>query len=559
MTLTKEDLLRAFLRRHSAFGAYVSTGDEEAALVTFNVAHVLAPGNDGATMNSGTGVQSSGPIAYKNESGITITEIALVFCGWKHTLNAADTVSVASYSPTWTAGGKAGVAPTVTPGDTIITDWLTLDAPWLPGTNLTIAVSATPTQSGEVPRSRDTSVESFRPHGILSRAMSNTPGLNPLRLGFMGDSIFNNNGLPPTRAADDICPSVQFTIIGSTLFQQLANLSRRLAYFQTLGVTHIITNYFANDHGAARAEATMLADAATFAAAVHAANMDLIWLTITPKISATPGTLSVTSLTQTGGTATALLSNTAKLAVGQMFSVGGAAEAGWNGLIRIDSITPDTSVTFNIGSGVTSPATGTLVFNLTNLYDPHQITASGNYAGSPSIWANINDAIRANFGGLIDGFIEMADAVTPGRNVCRWTTGETDLSGLGLLRAHKPGPLTVASIINTTRFSFTDDGDPAGYPTNWANSGNIYWISGANPGARSTVSSTASGRQLIISSAPTNPVAIGDIFCLRLGGNQGLSVTAGDGLHPNETFTWGGTPIMISVLATRFAAMKAAL
>lgn len=70
--------------------------------------------------------------------------------------------------------------------------------------------------------------------------------------------------------------------------------------------------------------------------------------------------LPITSLIQAAGTATATLANHG-LTMGERFTVSGAAQAAYNGTFEVLSAPTKDTITFQVPSGTTSPATGTIL------------------------------------------------------------------------------------------------------------------------------------------------------------------------------------------------------
>ncbi len=69
---------------------------------------------------------------------------------------------------------------------------------------------------------------------------------------------------------------------------------------------------------------------------------------------------SISSASQTGGTATVTFSGAHGYAVNDVIAISGANEAAWNDEFRVLTVPDSTHLTFAIDSGTTSPATGTL-------------------------------------------------------------------------------------------------------------------------------------------------------------------------------------------------------
>lgn len=71
--------------------------------------------------------------------------------------------------------------------------------------------------------------------------------------------------------------------------------------------------------------------------------------------------ISVSSITQTSGTATATTSEDHLLAVNDQITIYGATETGYNGTFTVLTAPTSTTFTFTVVSTLTSPATGTIV------------------------------------------------------------------------------------------------------------------------------------------------------------------------------------------------------
>lgn len=69
--------------------------------------------------------------------------------------------------------------------------------------------------------------------------------------------------------------------------------------------------------------------------------------------------LSVSSITQTGGTATCTTGSSHSYTTGDWVFITGANEAGYNGIVQI-TVTGATTFTYTVDSGTSSPATGTI-------------------------------------------------------------------------------------------------------------------------------------------------------------------------------------------------------
>ena len=83
--------------------------------------------------------------------------------------------------------------------------------------------------------------------------------------------------------------------------------------------------------------------------------------TTTGTVADSLGTVSITSITQTGGIATATVASTASLLSGQNLIISGATPSAYNGLVNI-VVASGTTFTYSVPGGTTSPATGTITY-----------------------------------------------------------------------------------------------------------------------------------------------------------------------------------------------------
>ena len=81
--------------------------------------------------------------------------------------------------------------------------------------------------------------------------------------------------------------------------------------------------------------------------------------TVPPFSGYTPTTFSVTSLTRSGTTATATISSTAGMRVGDAITFSGATQAGYNATFQITALT-STTIQFKVSSSLAATATGTM-------------------------------------------------------------------------------------------------------------------------------------------------------------------------------------------------------
>lgn len=90
-------------------------------------------------------------------------------------------------------------------------------------------------------------------------------------------------------------------------------------------------------------------------------------LHLLPRPSSTPSSVSISSITQTSGTATVTTSSAHGYSVNQYVTIAGADQSGYNGAFRITSVPSTTSFTVAVDSGTTSPATGTMTVTKRNI------------------------------------------------------------------------------------------------------------------------------------------------------------------------------------------------
>lgn len=90
-------------------------------------------------------------------------------------------------------------------------------------------------------------------------------------------------------------------------------------------------------------------------------------LHILPVPTTTPSSLSVSSLTHSGGTATATTSSAHELQANDYVTIAGADQSEYNGTVRVLTVPSTTTFTFSVDSGATSPATGTITATWNNI------------------------------------------------------------------------------------------------------------------------------------------------------------------------------------------------
>lgn len=85
-----------------------------------------------------------------------------------------------------------------------------------------------------------------------------------------------------------------------------------------------------------------------------------------PELTA-PSAVSVSSITQTSGTATVTTAAAHGFLAGQYVTIAGANQSGYNGAVQIISVPSTTTFTYSVDSGTVSPATGTITATLKNI------------------------------------------------------------------------------------------------------------------------------------------------------------------------------------------------
>lgn len=73
--------------------------------------------------------------------------------------------------------------------------------------------------------------------------------------------------------------------------------------------------------------------------------------------------VSVSSITQDSGTATVTTSSAHGFEVNEWVYIEGANESGYNGIVKVDTVPSTTTFTYEVASGTSSPATGTITVN----------------------------------------------------------------------------------------------------------------------------------------------------------------------------------------------------
>jgi len=186
----------------------------------------------------------------------------------------------------------------------------------------------------------------------------------------------------------------------------------------------------------------------------------IIRYSLTPKVNHPPS-LSITSLTSAGTTATATVSSTANLTSGQSYPISGATPAGYNVTAAI-TVVDSTTFTYTVASGLATPATGTPILN-----DQYRTEA-------------LQTAVTSwGFGGLADTFENTMEALP---------ASDADITYYdpAAIRGLADGGDYWKWRVNGTANYMTADGlheTTAGYEANVGGTGNIITAAGSSTGS----------------------------------------------------------------------------
>jgi len=97
-------------------------------------------------------------------------------------------------------------------------------------------------------------------------------------------------------------------------------------------------------------------------------------LHILPVPDSTPSAISLSSVAQSGGIATATSAANHELQANDFVTIAGANQSDYNGTFRVTSVPTDTTFTFAVSSSATTPATGTITATWRNLVYRHWST-----------------------------------------------------------------------------------------------------------------------------------------------------------------------------------------
>lgn len=146
-------------------------------------------------------------------------------------------------------------------------------------------------------------------------------------------------------------------------------------------------------------------------------------LHLIPFASSTPSTLSVSSLTSSGLTATCTTSTSHLLSNNEYVVIAGAVETAYNGTFKV-TVTGATTFTYTLPSATSSPATGTITATKNNIilryyYYPAAITATTDTVVVPDqyteglvayVWARLAH-LDGERGTASDGFDEFNEVL----------------------------------------------------------------------------------------------------------------------------------------------------
>lgn len=126
--------------------------------------------------------------------------------------------------------------------------------------------------------------------------------------------------------------------------------------------------------------------------------------------------ISVSSITQTGGTATVTTSTAHGFEVDEWIYIEGANEAGYNGIVQVASVPTTTTYTYSVDSGTASPATGTITATSQNktfvvqeatLDGQNKVTLSTPLARMTKLFVKEQNR-AANLVGTVYGYVDGA-------------------------------------------------------------------------------------------------------------------------------------------------------
>lgn len=463
---------------------------------------VRAPGVGAGAISNGTDTTQNTRSEHYNESGVTVTALSLIYCGWhldltNETINANDyTVTASIEYPagtftqvTWTAATSKSIVA----GTNQLSDYVTLttsipaNAQFWVRTFISVTAGQTwpicnalwgghdtaesgvglsdKTMSGTI----SGNYQGLRPAAIMSQYVvgirkASVIGLSDSIYFGSGDGNFDIHGNTAWigRSCTSNTPYITCSVVGTQLQNQVigGKLAFRLDFITKAGITHIATGWGVND---GLAFATMQTNLQTLWAALKTVSgIKLYQSTIGPK--------STTS-------------------------------QGWD---TTTAQTPDS-----------------------------------NYNGSSANGQLTNNYIRTSPAPL-DGFIDNAILLQTSIYSGIWRTGDSN-ANIHLLTSET---LTASGVPTTTSIPSNSTA-----PALYYDFGNLNWLTGLNAGVRSTGANNAVPPTITCNALTLAPIA-GDTF---LGLPPGIGTT-NDGLHPLNTgnlaaiysgILFGGVPILV--------------
>lgn len=498
--------------------------------------------NSGAAPLTGDGTEKTFGTTFVNESGAPITVCSIAFQGW--TLRTTGTTDAsASYVvtgnieyPVSTVVGS--YTATVTPGQATASASVTLSALIPAGGSFRVTGASTPANGA-------TYITSLGFAGLRTHALSST--LKKVALAWFGDSISTNNNGAAYNAANGRCPVYLASISGTTAATYAAsggvNFQKQIALCQLLGVTDIATNYGTNDFGASATVSELQGYVTTFRDMARAIGCKYSHATMTPRTSQRAA-VTVSNLVSSGRFATATVPDATLFDAGQPITISGATQTEYNGtnLIVTAVDTGANTITYLFPGSGTTPATGTIVarsWKATSSVKWMSPINSKYAAGAASDRGVFNAWVRS---GVLDGYVEWADAVEPSRDSGRWLVANESalLPPVQLV--------TVSSVINTSRFNSNYTGG-----SSTVANGFVQPSTGANQGIARSGNGNTNG-DITVSSAFPNTQVVGDQYYVV----PGVSYVSDDGLHPRVSSGGkGGQPLLDNATAAWIDAKNA--
>jgi hypothetical protein len=228
----------------------------------------------------------------------------------------------------------------------------------------------------------------------------------------------NDNG-NLARSISGAAAYINTAVFGESLFQQLSQTTKRRAF--SAYCSHIL---LASGVNTLTSDVVSSALSQITSIAALFGNKPFYCSTIEPYTSQITPTL--TSLTQTGGVATATMPSAATLTTGASVTIAGATPAAFNGT-KVITVVDSTHFTFTIAGGTTSPATGTITYN--DLYGSPENQGIDPVAGVTAKIFAFNEAVRAGITG-VHGFFDLARVARNPTDPNKWATPAYTTDGL---------------------------------------------------------------------------------------------------------------------------------